>query len=363
MRKHGFLHMLSTTLLALTALVLAWTASFYLTKAIYARAHWQPHELVNYLLNAALGFVIFGIFIMLIGPFVRPREYDFFIEMIEALRRISRGDFGVSLQMGQEAKSGRQREDHPYSQLVESINSMAANLKAMEELRQEFISNVSHEIGSPLTSISGFARALKNNRLEPELRDRYLTIIETECSRLSKLSDNLLKLAVLDSDRQPYHPAPYRLDQQLVSLILACEPQWEAKGIEMSVEAAEIEVIADEDLLSQVWINLIHNAIKFTPQGGSIAVTLVKKSGQAVVRITDTGPGISELDRKRIFERFFKADKARQRTEGGSGLGLSIVSKILELHRGTIGVSGQPGEGAEFTVTLPLAVEQHPTRQ
>lgn len=354
-RGPGIAHFVMSVVLVLLTLFLSWTAAFYVTAAVYSHIAWEPHGLVAFLINAAFGFLLFGTAIALVGSFVQPREHPFYTELIEALRSISRGDFRVNLEMGFDRKrNGRQRKKHPYVQLVKSINAMAANLKAMEELRQEFISNVSHEIGSPLTSISGFAKALKDEKLDREQRHQYLTIIETECVRLSKLSDNLMKLAVLDSARQTFQPGPYRLDKQLIALLLACEPQWEAKQIDMNLEAAEVDVIADEDQMSQVWMNLIHNAIKFTPQGGTISIYLTCNEDQAVVRIADTGPGIAEQDQPRIFERFYKADQSRTRTAGGSGLGLSIAHKITEMHQGSISVSSKLGEGAEFTVILPL---------
>lgn len=351
-RKPGFFLIAARVLIVLSVLFLSWTVAFYLTETFYSRIAWEPHDLIHFLINAMFGFVIFGIVVAIVGPLLIPKENHFFSEMIEAIRRISRGDFRVNLEHGQ--KNGKQRKKHPMVQLVNSINDMAANLKAMEEMRQEFISNVSHEIGSPLTSISGFAKALKNENLDQEQRHRYLTIIETECVRLSKLSDNLLKLAVLDSAGHPFHPTPYRLDKQLISIILACEPQWEAKKIDMNVEAEEVEVFADEDLMSQVWVNLIHNGIKFTPQGGKIRISLTRDRNQVLVRIADTGPGIAEQDQTLIFERFYKADKSRTRAVGGSGLGLSIAHKIMELHHGSISVCSRLGDGAEFTVSLPL---------
>jgi signal transduction histidine kinase len=163
-----------------------------------------------------------------------------------------------------------------------------------------------------------------------------------------------MKLAILDSERHPFRPSLYRLDKQLISLILACEPQWEAKKIEMTVEVDIVEINADEDLMGQVWVNLLHNAIKFTPQGGSISVSLSSNGEQAVIRIADTGQGINEQDQQRIFERFYKADQSRARTAGGSGLGLSIAYKITEMHTGSISVSSKVGEGTVFTVMLPL---------
>jgi signal transduction histidine kinase len=232
---------------------------------------------------------------------------------------------------------------------------MALELHQMEVMRQEFISNVSHEIQSPLTSIRGFARALQNDRLNPEERSHYLTIIETESMRLSKLSDNLLKLTALDSAQVQFEPKSYRLDRQIRDLILACEPQWADKGIDMDVCLAEVAIAADEDLLSQVWTNLIHNSIKFTPSGGSVRIELRPCADQIVFTIADTGIGIAETDQALVFERFFKADASRDRTKGGNGLGLAIAHKIVDLHHGTIGVESVLGAGATFSVCLPVA--------
>jgi signal transduction histidine kinase len=220
-------------------------------------------------------------------------------------------------------------------------------------MRQTFISNVSHEIQSPLTSIQGFARALQQEGLDYEQRKHYYGIIETESARLSKLSDNLLKLTSLESDQHPFEPKRYRLDRQLRSMILACEPQWVEKNILMDVELAETTVEADEDLLSQVWMNLLSNSIKFTPNGGTISVEAKPSEDGAAVRISDNGTGISEEDLPHIFERFFKADKSRNRMLGGSGLGLSIVKRILEMHGGDVRVSSTRGVGTTFTVKLP----------
>ncbi|MDP4098171.1 HAMP domain-containing histidine kinase [Paenibacillus sp. P96] len=357
-QEPGFLHILGRVVLLLCMLYFSWGAAFYITKAVYARIAWAPHGLIDFFINTTLGFVFFGIIGMTISQLFGDRNQHVFTEMIDALKRISQGDFHVNLEWGFDGRKEGQGRPHPYAQLADSINDMAANLKAMEELREEFISNVSHEIGSPLTSIMGFAKALKDDHLVREQRDRYLTIIETECLRLSKLSDNLMKLAVLDSERHSFHPSPYRLDKQLISLILACEPQWEAKNIEMDVEADETEVNADEELLGQVWVNFLHNAIKFTPEGGSISVFLSSNGDEAVVCIADTGPGIDEQDQERIFERFYKADKSRTRTVGGSGLGLAIAHKIVDMHQGKIAVHSRLGEGAAFTIELPVQIRE-----
>jgi len=201
------------------------------------------------------------------------------------------------------------REDDPINKLFKGINDMAQELNQVEALRQEFISNVSHEIQSPLTSIRGFARALQNDQLSAQDRDRYLGIIQTESMRLSKLSDNLLALAALESDTMRFEPQPYRLDRQIRKLVLVCERQWTAKNIDMEVTADELNICADEDLLSQVWVNLLHNAIKFTPQDGRVCISLHEHHGHIEFSIADNGIGIADENQARLFERFYKADK------------------------------------------------------
>jgi len=269
--------------------------------------------------------------------------------LLRAMEQIARGDFSVIVE-----QPHTHNPDDPIGKLFKGVNDMASELKQMEAMRQEFISNVSHEIQSPLTSIRGFARALQNDALSPADRLHYLNIIETESMRLSKLSDNLLALAALDAENRPFEPQPYRLDRQIRNLILACEPQWTSKAIEMDVSFEEVTICADQDLLSQVWINLIYNSIKFTPRCGRICVDLYQQDGTIAFGITDTGIGITEDDQAHIFERFYKADKSRTRANGGgSGLGLSIAQKIIELHNGTITVASKPGEGTTFSVSLP----------
>jgi len=340
---------LKTVLIIIIIIVLIslfWTAAYFISKAIYSRFDWHPQELVRQILTSLLGLVLWGI-VMSLANLKRKQQNTLWQDVINAINRIAKGDFHVNL-------NGWNERHHPFTELVDGINDMAANLRAMEEMRQEFISNVSHEIGTPLTSIRGFARALKNKNLSHEQRVHYLDIIETECVRLSKLSDNLLRLAMLDSDQYPFHPVSYRLDKQIQSVVLRFEPQWSEKELNMCIMLEKIIITADQDLMSQVWWNLIDNAIKFTPKEGTIKIELKRHKDKAVITVSDTGPGIAEHDQPRIFERFYKADKSRNRSVAGSGLGLSIVKKIIDIHQGEISVRSQSGDGAEFTVKLPL---------
>ncbi|HVN14843.1 MAG TPA: HAMP domain-containing sensor histidine kinase [Anaerolineales bacterium] len=333
-------------------------AAFLVTSYFYKTIRWQPPTLFIQIINTLLGLLFAGVLAGWIGRFARSRgwfpERNAFSSIIDALEQISRGDFSVRL------ADNEYRDNPMVSKLTESVNKMASDLHQWESLRQEFVSNVSHEIQSPLTSIRGFAQALENDQLTAEERHHYLSIIEDESTRLSRITADLLKLASLESDQLMLEPKTYRLDKQIRNLILACEPQWKGKSLKLDISLHELEITADEDLLSQVWINLIYNAIKFTPQAGSVKVTLSPRGDQVEFRISDTGIGISEEDQARIFERFYKADSSRTRTKEGSGLGLSIVKKIVDLHKGTIEVESKAGSGATFIVCLPVITSQEP---
>ncbi|WP_211745613.1 HAMP domain-containing sensor histidine kinase [Paenibacillus sp. Marseille-Q4541] len=332
------------------ALLICWSVAFFLTSSL--GLHLSP--LLLQLLNSLLGFFLFGLLMYILSKFVSKRQRVFYQSITEALRRIAKGDFQVMIQLPERFDEG------PMNHLIHSINDMAADLGKLESMRQDFISDVSHEIQSPLTSISGFARVLKEEGLSPEMRNHYLEIIEKESVRLSKLSENMLRLASLDSEQHPFYPVPMRLDKQIQTMILACEPQWLDKDLEMIVDLQQTNIEADPDLLSQVWVNLLHNAIKFTPVKGTIQVFLEANDEEAIVRIEDTGIGISAEDQEHIFERFYKADKSRTHASGGSGLGLSIIEKIVKMHGGNVSVTSSLGKGTTFTVWLPLvAVPEH----
>ncbi|OAS23889.1 two-component sensor histidine kinase [Paenibacillus oryzisoli] len=333
-------------------IIVYWLTAFYGTDYLYTYLGKRPPEVFVQLINCFGGMLLWGITMAILGQFLRRHELHFFHSLNQAIRSMSRGDFNVLVD--DNPRNG------PFVELAESINQMAFDLGQLERMRQEFISNVSHEIQSPLTSISGFSRALQNDQLSLEERKHYLTIIETESVRLSKLSENLLKLTSLESQHHPFEPKSYRLDKQLRNHILACEPQWVDKDIEMDIELDPVTVEADEDLLSQVWTNLIHNAVKFVPIGGTIRVVVVSNGEEAVTRISNNGPSIPEEDQTHIFERFYKADKSRNRMAGGNGLGLSIAKKIVEMHLGSIKVESGMEELTSFIVRLPI-VQKPPT--
>ncbi len=322
----------------------------YLITSFIYRFTGNPPEALSHMLSGLAAIAFFS-FISLIFQFimkhsnVSERHRAVHNQLMDALDQISKGNFNVLIDKNQH---------HYHEELINAINDMAKNLGTMETMRQDFISNVSHEIQSPLTSISGFATLLKDDKLTDEQRVHYATIIEMESKRLSSLSDNLLKLSLLDSDKKPLTIVKYRLDKQIEAIILSMEPQWSAKNQIPEVELEKCLLEGDQDLLSQVWVNLLHNSIKFTPQQGSIYISLTQDADNVFVKITDTGIGIAQEEQVHIFERFYKVDKSRDRSLGGNGLGLSLVYKIIQLHDGKITVDSEINEGTTFLITLPI---------
>ncbi|WP_053178079.1 HAMP domain-containing sensor histidine kinase [Peribacillus loiseleuriae] len=321
--------------------------SFHITSFLYDWIGKHPKGFWQQLNTVLCVFFLFGCTAVVTFIIGSKRQRYYWDTIVDALRQIAKGDFNVKLDV-------KANGEDQFGKLISGINDMAIELGEMEKMRQEFISNVSHEIQSPLTSINGFAKALKNMNLTDEKRFRYLTIIEMESNRLSKISDNLLKLTSLESQHHPFEPKQYRLDKQLRSVVLACEPSWLSKNIEMDIQLENVTLVADEDLMNQVWMNLLSNSIKFTPNGGTIRIHITKQKDTVTTSITDTGIGMSEEDQKHIFERFFKADLSRTVSNGGSGLGLSIVKKIVDIHHGTISVQSKLGKETVFLTTMPL---------
>ena len=351
MNKVKILKIIGAVIALFSFLTIIWSIAFYVSSSVINALEIQVSPFVTFLISDMVGFVFIVLIWVLIGVLMRPKREAMIWTIIEPIQKIAKGDFSVKIR-------NEEKYDGEIGVLVKSINDMTDELNTMEKMRQEFVSNVSHEIQSPLTSIKGFARALQDNNLSEEKREHYLTIIETETTRLSKLSQNLLKLTLLESEEYTPERATYRLDQQLKQIVLNSEPLWAEKEIELELDLEKVYVIADQESMSQVWINLIHNSIKFTPSGGTITIQLKEYEKVVEVRIRDSGIGISKEQKQHIFERFYKADSSRNRAYGGSGLGLAIVKKVLDLHQGEIKVESEEGKGTEFIVCIPKDKEK-----
>lgn len=266
------------------------------------------------------------------------------LRLTNATKHMAKGNFDIQIRTTRKDEIG---------QLTASFNEMAIELSKLDRMRQEFVTNVSHEIQTPLTSISGFTKALKSKNMSEESRLHYLNIIEEESERLSRLGKNLLQLSHLQVEDHPLKLSEFRLDEQLRKVVIALEPQWLAKEIDLDLQLEEVIVQADEDQLNQVWINLLSNSIKFTLKKGTIHIKAAISDHLAIVSIADNGVGIPEEERLDIFKPFHKVDKSRDGSIKGNGLGLSIVKQIIDIHHGEIKVSEQSGGGTIFTVQLP----------
>lgn len=266
------------------------------------------------------------------------------ITLTQATKQIAKGHYDIHLNV-------RLRDE--IGELAHHFSQMAKSLEQLEAMRQEFVSNVSHEIQSPLASIQGFSQTLQSKELSEDQRQHYLSIIENESRRMSQLSKQLLTMASLDKEKEILNKHSFDAAAQIKQVLFMMEWSWREKDLALEMDLPAADIYADEQLLHQVWTNLIMNSIKFTEKGGSISIKLVKKEHEYHIEIKDTGIGISSDDLPYIFNRFYKADKARIRKEAGSGLGLAITKKIIELHNGQIRVTSQLGKGTAFHIYLP----------
>lgn len=262
-----------------------------------------------------------------------------------ATNEIAKGNFDVKISA--DRQSYNQSE---MSQLISNFNRMAKELSQNELMRKDFINSVSHEFKTPIASISGFATMLKKDDLTDEEKEEFTNIIISESRRLTNLSTNILKLARLDSVEFVDKTKAYSLDEQLRNCVLILEPKWSEKNIELDIELDEVMINADEELLTQAWINILDNAIKFTAQNGEIKVLLKKENDKITVKISDNGIGMDEATKARLFEMFYQGDT--NHASEGNGLGLAIVKRIIELSGGKIEVQSAPSQGSEFTVTF-----------
>ncbi|OMF24810.1 hypothetical protein BK133_22200 [Paenibacillus sp. FSL H8-0548] len=265
-----------------------------------------------------------------------------------AAKQLATGDFNVKLPEDRRDEMGS---------LSTAINQMAVELGQLDRERQEFVANVSHEFQSPLTLIKGFSTMLLEGTLNESERVRSIEIMMQESDRLSKLSEHLLRLATIDSEKYVSSKVYFDLAEQIRRTVLTFEPLWSARQLDVEMRASRTMVHADEELLNQVWINLMSNAIKFAPIGGKIAIDLYAEEEQVKVGFFDNGISIASEDRERIFHRFFKADRARDRSIEGNGLGLSIVKKIVDIHEGSVQVQSDSGDGKTFIVIIPKSAE------
>jgi len=228
-----------------------------------------------------------------------------------------------------------------------------SNWKRLERLRSEFVANVSHELKTPISAIRGFAETLLDGDVDTETQRTFLQTIFEESNRMALLVSDLLELSKLEAAEKSIQPMPITLGPVLERAARRLQPLAERKGLELTVEKApELTVWADEDKLLQVLLNLVANAVHYTPAGGKIVVSCDARVDRVKIHVEDTGVGIHADHLERVFERFYRVHKDRSRASGGTGLGLAIVKHIVTEHGGEVGVKSEVGHGSDFWFTL-----------
>ena len=261
----------------------------------------------------------------------------------QATERIMQGDFSVRVR----PMHGAGMEG--FNQIGMAINAMAKELSGTETLRTDFIANVSHELKTPLAVMGNYATMLQRPGITEEERCEYAKAISEAARKLAQLITNILKLNKLENQQIFPQPKEFDLGEQLCECLLGFEDAWEAKGLEIETDLEDdVRIKSDPELLSLVWNNLISNAVKFTPDGGTIGLSLKTEGGSVVVQVRDTGCGMKPEVGQHIFEKFYQGDTSH--ATQGNGLGLALVKRVVDILNGEIGVQSVYGEGSTFTV-------------
>jgi signal transduction histidine kinase len=307
----------------------------------------EPHE-VRFAAVVTFGNVLF--LAVIFGVADHVRRYFTVKRPVKKIQngidQIIGGDFKTQISYLYHEDSGNE-----FDQIIKGLNQMAKELGSVETLRTDFISNVSHEMKTPLAVIQNYGTLLQAPGLSDEKRIEYAKAINEQTRRMSSLITNILKLNKLENQQIYPNKQNYDLGEQLCECMLSFESDWEKKGIEIDADLEEgVIVNADPEMMSLVWNNLLSNAIKFTERGGQVGLYLKTDEKHAIVQIRDTGCGMSAETGKNIFHKFYQGDTSH--ATQGNGLGLALVKKVIDISGATIHVSSQVGEGSTFTVVL-----------
>ena len=269
-------------------------------------------------------------------------------ELNEGIVEMANGDFSNRVKV---------RGKNEFAQLATAFNTMCDRLESLDKARNQFVSNASHELKTPLSTMKILIETLMyQDPMDPDMTREFLTDINKEIDRLNSVIGDLLTLVSIDGGEKPLDARPISVAELLSENMRRLQPLARERGIEMTLSVREQAVVnGDANCLTQVFYNLMDNAIKYTGRGGSVRVELSKKDRRAIVKVIDTGIGIPKEDQLHVFDRFYRVDKARSRETGGTDLGLSIVKQIVLLHGGHVGVVSEENKGSTFTVDLPEA--------
>ena len=306
----------------------------------------------NTILILVFGFAVSLILGTLFAVLFFKRTVNLADDLKMALKRISKGDYSVRLENTSDNKDGILYD------VIENFNKMVEELDSVTILRNDFISNFSHEFKTPIVSIKGYAELIKNGKnLTEEQKQEYLQVIIDESRRLSNLASSTLLMSKLDSQTSLTETSVFSVNEQLKQCVLVLDNEFKAKNLEVKIKLGKMRVDASVDMLQQVWINLLTNAIKYTPGNGIIRITSTELEKEYIVSISDNGMGMNEETLKHIFDKYYQGDNSH--STSGNGLGLSIAKRIVELSGGKIEASSTEGKGTTFSVRLPKLKEDY----
>ena len=312
-----------------------------LAKLGYNRWWNAPNVISFFFILFFISFVVGALLSFIVGRIpMKP-----IAKLIDAIDTLASGNYSIRLP---------KRRLAVYQSLADSFNRLAEELGSTELLRSDFINDFSHEFKTPIVSIKGFAKLLKNNQLTPEERDEYLNIIIEESGRLATLSNNVLNLNKLERQNIITNSADINLAELVRWVILLTESKWQKKQLHLDINLQEVHFHCDPSLISQVCINLIDNAIKFSESNTEISIILLQHVDHVLFIVQDHGCGMDESVLPNIYNKFYQADSSH--TTEGNGLGLSVVTRIVTLYHGKIDVESAPNEGSTFTVSLPINI-------
>lgn len=301
----------------------------------------DTYEAAGYELLGSLVILVISVAPLNVALYrIRAKEVN---TLSDAIKSVANGDYATRI------STKKQRNITP---IYASFNKMCAELESVQILRNDFINSYSHEFKTPIASINGFASLLLEKEMPPQEQRQYLEIIVDESARLSKLATNTILLSKLSSQHIVTDSEQYDLSEQLRQCSIILSKKWLDKKIEFSGEFSPTMYFGNKEMMQHLWINLLDNAIKYTPVGGEISAEVYTENSNIVVKIADTGEGISEETLKYMFEPYFQGDSSH--SQQGLGLGLSIAKRIVELCGGTITVQSKISVGSTFTVILPI---------
>lgn len=293
-------------------------------------------------------FLLFAIISLIVGIVLTALTSQHilkpFREIMKATNQIASGDYTTRLNL---------KGLPELKQVSESFNYMAEELGSVEMLRTDFVNNFSHEFKTPIVSVRGFAKLLKQDDLTTDEKNEYLDIIVSESERLTELAANVLQLSKLEQQSILINKTCFNVSEQIRLIVAMMDTKWSNKNIDLILNCEEINICANEELLKQVWINLIDNAIKFSPDYGMVRIDMKVLGQELIFNISDQGEGISPDKIKHIFDKFYQGDTSH--AIQGNGLGLTIAKRIITLHEGRIDVKQSDPEGTTFEIRLPCS--------